>query len=348
MRQAQSEMLDYQGLGYSLMSLSHRSDAFRAVLGDAERDLRELLSIPDNYKVLFLSGGASSQFGMTALNFGRGFKRIDAVVTGNWSRIAYEEMGKLHATPVHLAAHGGELFDYKDLPNPKTWDVSPDSAFAHFALNETVHGLQYREPPKARPGMPPMVCDMSSELLSREINVSDYAMIYAGAQKNCGCAGTVIAIVRDDFVERCPDDVPDVWNYRSHVNKQGMYNTPATYSVYICGLVLRWLKSQGGVKAIEKLNARKAKLVYDAIDGSDGFYANGVNPDARSRMNVVFKTPTKELDDLFCAEASLRGLKSLKGYATLGGMRASLYNAMPYEGAKALAEFMADFAKRRG
>ena len=348
LRTAQSEMFDYNGTGFSVMTMSHRSDVFMSILYHAEQDLRQLLNIPDNYKVLFLQGGASAQFNMTVMNLSNGFKRVDSVVSGNWSRIAHQEMGKLSDVDIHLAAHGGEMFDYTDLPPVESWDIDPSSAFVHFVINETVHGLQYREVPKLGADMPPLVCDMSSEILSRRVNVADFGVIYAGAQKNIGPSGTTIVIIREDLLDRCSSRVPDVWNYRSHINRQGMYNTPATYPIYISGLVFRWLQSQGGVEHMETINTLKAKTLYAAIDNSGGFYRNRVAPAARSRMNVIFTTGNQELDELFAQESTTRGLRLLRGYKSMGGMRASIYNAMPLQGVEALIEFMREFQKRYG
>ena len=348
LRTAQSEMFDYNGTGFSVMTMSHRSDVFMSILYHAEQDLRQLLHIPDNYKVLFLQGGASAQFNMTVMNLSNGFKRVDSVVSGNWSRIAHQEMGKLSDVNIHLAAHGGEQFDYTDLPPVESWDIDPGSAFVHFVINETVHGLQYREVPKLGADMPPLVCDMSSEILSRRVNVADFGVIYAGAQKNIGPSGTTIVIIREDLLDRCSGRVPDVWNYRSHINRQGMYNTPATYPIYISGLVFRWLQSQGGVEHMETINTLKAKTLYAAIDNSGGFYRNRVAPAARSRMNVIFTTGNQELDELFAQESTTRGLRLLRGYKSMGGMRASIYNAMPLQGVEALIEFMREFQKRYG
>ena len=348
LRTAQSEMFDYNGTGFSVMTMSHRSDVFMSILYHAEQDLRQLLHIPDNYKVLFLQGGASAQFNMTVMNLSNGFKRVDSVVSGNWSRIAHQEMGKLSDVDIHLAAHGGEMFDYTDLPPVESWDIDPSSAFVHFVINETVHGLQYREVPKLGMDMPPLVCDMSSEILSRRVNVADFGVIYAGAQKNIGPSGTTIVIIREDLLERCSSRVPDVWNYRSHIERQGMYNTPATYPIYISGLVFRWLQSQGGVGQMETINTLKAKTLYAAIDNSGGFYRNRVAPAARSRMNVIFTTGNQELDELFAQESTTRGLRLLRGYKSMGGMRASIYNAMPLQGVEALIEFMREFQKRYG
>lgn len=348
LRTAQSEMFDYNGTGFSVMTMSHRSDVFASILYHAEQDLRQLLNIPNNYKVLFLQGGASAQFNQVVMNLAKGFKRVDSVVTGNWSEIAHSQMGKLSDAEIYLAADGKRDYHYQNLPPVSSWDISKDSAFVHFVINETVHGLQYREVPKLDDDMPPLVCDMSSEILSRKINVADFGVIYAGAQKNIGPSGATIVIIREDLLERCPDTVPDVWNYKAHVEKQGMYNTPATYPIYIAGLVFRWLQSQGGVGQMETINTLKAKTLYSAIDGSGGFYINNVHPGARSKMNVIFTTGNKDLDELFAQESTTRGLQLLRGYKSLGGMRASIYNAMPLQGVEALIEFMQEFQKRYG
>jgi hypothetical protein len=348
LRTAQQEMLDYNGTGFPVMAMSHRSDMFLSILHHAEQDLRQLLNIPSNYKILFLQGGATTQFNMVAMNLAHGFATTDAVVTGNWSRIAYEQMSRLSNAEIRLAAHGGEQYAYKNLPAVEDWDVNPNSAFVHFAINETVNGLQYQNVPKLSDGLPPLVCDMSSEILSREFDVSAYGFIYAGAQKNIGPAGATVVIIREDLLERCPNDIPDVFNYRSHINRDGMYNTPSTYAIYMSGLVFRWLQTQGGVKKIEAVNRIKAQTLYETIDGSGGFYINDIHPDARSKMNVVFKTASEDLDRRFVLEAELQGLCLLKGYKTVGGMRASIYNAMPLEGVNALADFMKDFQRRYG
>lgn len=345
---ARQEMLDYQGTGVSVMAMSHRCDTFQSILYHAEQDLRLLLDIPANYKILFLQGGASAQFSQTAMNLAHGFKRIDSVVSGNWSQIAHREMGKLVDAEIHLAADGGARYGFLDVPPVEDWDISPDSAFVHFVANETVHGVQYGRMSRLADGLPPLVCDMSSEILSRRINVADFGLIYAGAQKNLGPAGATIVIIRDDLLDRCPDTVPAVWRYKAHVEKQGMYNTPATYPIYIAGLVLRWLHAQGGVDKIERLNRRKAETLYAAIDGSGGFYQNRIAAGARSKMNVVFTTGNADLDKRFAQEADLAGLRQLQGYKTLGGMRASIYNAMPLAGVEELVRFMDEFRRRNG
>lgn len=345
LQQAREEFLDYRGTGCSVMTLSHRSDLFMELLQKAEADLRDLLAIPNHYRILFLQGGASAQFTQVALNLAEGFERVDSVVTGNWSAIAHTQMGCLSNVNVHLAADGAKL-NFQDLPAPETWDVDKHSAFIHYISNETVHGLQYADLPIFGTDMPPVVCDMSSEILSREFDVNDFGLIYAGAQKNVGPSGATIVIVREDLLERCSNRVPDVWSYRAHIEKQGMYNTPATYPIYISGLVFAWLKRIGGVAHIAQINAKKAAKLYAAIDGSDGFFVNPVAHGARSQMNVIFSTGKTELDNLFVREAYDAGLHALAGYRTMGGMRASIYNAMPLEGVQTLIDFMRDFQAR--
>lgn len=347
LRTAQHEMLDYNGSGCSVMSLSHRSDAFMSILHHAEQDLRMLMGIPNNYKVLFMQGGASAQFNMVVLNLAQNFARVDSVVSGNWSEQAHKQMGRLSAARIHLAAHGGERYGYADVPPPASWDVDAASAFVHFVSNETVHGLQYRNMPKPA-GLPVMVCDMSSEILSRPVHVADFGVIYAGAQKNIGPAGATVVIIREDLLERCSERIPDVWNYRSHLARQGMYNTPATYPIYMAGLVFRWLLAQGGIAAVAAVNELKAQALYAAIDGSGGFYRNDIHPQARSHMNVIFHTPSADLDQRFVREAAVHGLQQLAGYKSMGGLRASIYNAMPMQGVEALVAFMQDFRRRYG
>ena len=349
LRTAQQEMLDYNGTGLSVMTMSHRSDAFLSILHHAEQDLRSLMNIPSHYKILFLQGGALAQFTQVALNLAQNHQRVDAVITGNWSRIAAEQIGKLSPhLNVHIAAHGGEQFNYTNLPAPETWDISRDSAFVHYVINETVNGVQYHPVPKLGSDAPPVVCDFSSEILSRPIDVSDFGVIYAGAQKNIGMAGATVVIIREDLLQRCTDRIPNVWNYQVHLDRNGMYNTPCTYAIYIAGLVFRWLQTQGGIAKIATINERKAALLYQTIDQSGGFYRNPVAPEARSRMNVIFSTGNPELDARFVQEAVLNGMQSLAGYKTLGGMRASIYNAMPLAGVETLASFMREFQRKNG
>ncbi|MBP6115562.1 MAG: 3-phosphoserine/phosphohydroxythreonine transaminase [Neisseriaceae bacterium] len=346
LKQAQAELLDYQGTGFSVMTMSHRSDLFMDIMQRAENSLRQLMNIPNNYKVLFLQGGASAQFNMLSLNLAQGFKTINSVVTGNWSLMANNEMGKLVDAKIHVAAHAGELYNYNNLPSPSAWQLDESAAYTHYTSNETVHGLQYQALPTAALTNTPLVCDMSSDIISRPVNVNDFGVIYAGAQKNIGPAGTTIVIIREDLLERSSPLVPSVWNYKSHVDKEGMYNTPATYPVYIAGLVFDWLIQQGGVSAIEAKNNEKAAQLYAYIDSSDGYYKNTIDAAVRSKMNVIFHTASAERDAQFAKEADQAGLKLLKGYKSMGGMRASIYNAMPLAGVEALIKFMDEFKAR--
>lgn len=348
LKQAQQELCDYQGSGMSVMEMSHRGQQFQAIYDETEQNLRALMNVPNHYKVLFLQGGAHTQFNMLSLNLAQGFSSIDTVISGLWSRHASKEMRHLTEAKIHIAANS-EQEDGQFLFAPKSqdWQLSKAPAFVHLASNETVHGVQYQHLPKIDQNIP-LVCDMSSDILSRPINVEDFGIIYAGAQKNLGPAGTTIVIIREDLLERAPDNIPHIWRYKSFVDKDGMYNTPSTYTIYMVGLVLRWMKEIGGVSEIEKINSQKANILYQAIDRSSGFYRNEIETENRSKMNVVFFTPNKALDALFVKEAEQVGLKTLKGHSSFGGLRASIYNAMPISGAQALADFMAQFQKQYG
>lgn len=348
LQQAQAEMCDYQGSGLSVMSISHRSELFLDILRRAENDLRELLDVPSHYRILFLQGGASAQFVQIVLNLAGGFRCINAVVSGYWSAQAYRQMRRFGGIPVDVAADGIADYGGRTVPPPENWRIHPKAAFVHYTANETVNGLQYPLLPQPAADSPPFVCDMSSELLSRPINVADFGLIYAGAQKNIGPAGLTVVIIREDLVGRCGDGVPDVWSYRAHLDRQGMYNTPPTYAVYLAGLVLQWLKRQGGIAWARQAAEEKAALLYAAIDGSGGFYRNRIAPQARSLMNVVFDTGDAERDAAFVRSAQRRGLHFLAGHRAVGGLRASLYNAMPCDGVYALIDFMDEFKRRYG
>ena len=342
METAREEFLDYAGTGMSTMEISHRSPEFIEIAERAEADIRELLKIPSNYKVLFLQGGASLQYSMSALNLLKGGRKADYFRTGAWSDKAIREVSRL--CEVNIVADG-KAGNYTDIPDSSTWKFSDDAAFVHYCPNETIHGVEFQDVPDV--GDKPLVADMSSCILSRPIDVSKFAVIYAGAQKNIGPSGLTVVIVRDDCLDHLPDDMPQMLSYRAHADGDSMFNTPPTYPWYLAGLVFDWLKRQGGIEAIEQVNIRKAKKLYDAIDASD-FYSNPVAKAVRSRMNVPFVLADDKLDDLFLAEAEKRGLTSLKGHRSVGGMRASIYNAMPEEGVDALVDFMQEFEKRHG
>jgi phosphoserine aminotransferase len=341
LQQAQAEMLDFKGTGMSVMEISHRSKEFEAVIQTAEADLRELLGIPANYKVMFLQGGASLQFAMLPMNL-RATGSADYIVTGTWSKTAIKEAQKLGAT---RAAANTEADGFKGLP--EKLDLDPKAAYLHFTSNETIHGVEFFSEPTPPAGVP-LVCDASSDFISHPIDVSKYALIYGGAQKNAGPSGVVMVIIRDDMLERTPANLPVMLDYKALAASGSLHNTPPCYAIYIVGLVLKWAKKLGGLSAIEKINRTKADLIYKAIDGSGGFYRGHAKPDARSIMNIPFRLPSEELEDTFAKEAKSKDLIGLKGHRSVGGMRASIYNAMTVEGAQELVKFMAEFQKKHG
>lgn len=342
LEQARAELLDWRGSGMSVMEMSHRGKEFMAIAAQAEADLRELLNIPANYKVLFLQGGASSQFAMVPMNLLRGKTKADYLNTGQWSKKAIAEAKRYGAVNVAASSEAG---GFTTIPPRAEWRCDPEAAFVHYTPNETINGLEFQEIPDT--GDVPLAADMSSTLLSRPLDVSRYGVIYAGAQKNVGPAGLTIVIVRDDLLGNPLPGTPAMFDYKVHADNDSMYNTPPTYAWYIAGLVFRWLKDLGGLTAMAKLNQRKAALLYEAIDRS-GFYKNPVDPAYRSWMNVPFTLPDPALDKTFLAEAKAAGLVTLSGHRSVGGMRASIYNAMPEEGVRALAAFMDDFQRRHG
>jgi phosphoserine aminotransferase len=343
LEQAQQEMLDWNGSGMSVMEMSHRGKEFMSIAEQAEADLRELMGIPSNYKVLFLQGGASSQFAMIPMNLMRGKTRADYINTGDWSKKAIAE-GKRYCD-LHVAATT-EDGNFTSVPQQSELDLSGDAAaYVHYTPNETIRGVEFPYIPDT--GDVPLVADMSSSILSRPVDVSRFDLIYAGAQKNIGPAGLTIVIVRDDLIGEVLDGTPSMFNYKIQADSDSMYNTPPTYAWYLAGLVFQWLKQQGGLTAMAEVNERKAKKLYDAIDAS-GFYTNPVAPECRSNMNVPFTLANAELDATFLEEAKKEGLTTLKGHRSVGGMRASIYNAMPEAGIDALVAFMADFEKRHG
>jgi phosphoserine aminotransferase len=342
LEQARDELVDWHASGMSVMEMSHRGKQFMSIAQKAEADLRDLMKIPDNYKVLFLQGGASSQFAMVPINLLRGRTSADYVWTGAWGKKAIAE-AKRYAT-VNVAA-SSEADGFNTIPAPSAWRLDKEAAYVHYTPNETIGGVEFHWIPDV--GDVPLVADMSSTILSRPVDVSRYGVIYAGAQKNIGPAGLTVVIVRDDLIGQPVQGQPVMFDYATHADNDSMYNTPPTYAWYLAGLVFQWLKDKGGLEAISVINHRKAKLLYDAIDASS-FYQNPVDPDCRSWMNVPFTLADPELDGAFLAEAADAGLVTLKGHRSVGGMRASIYNAMPEEGVKALVDFMVDFEKRRG
>jgi phosphoserine aminotransferase len=340
--QVQDELLDWHGCGASIMEMSHRGPEFMGVFQQAERDLRDLLGIPDDYKVLFLQGGAASQFSAVPMNLLRGRDRADYVNTGEWSSRAIREARKL--CEVNIAATA-EPAGFSYAPKQRDWTLDVGAAYVHYCPNETIHGVEFHWTPET--GDVPLVADMSSNILSRTFDVSRFGLIYAGAQKNIGPAGLTLVIVRADLVGHALPWMPSTLNYQVQTAHDSMFNTPATFPIYVAGLVFQWLKRRGGLEAAERDSIAKSKLLYDAIDAT-GFYRNPVAKEDRSRMNVPFTLNNPELDQVFLQQAKERGLIALKGHKVAGGMRASLYNAMPIEGVQALVEFMRDFEARNG
>ncbi|MCP3869267.1 MAG: 3-phosphoserine/phosphohydroxythreonine transaminase [Gammaproteobacteria bacterium] len=339
--QAGEEMLDWQGSGMSVMEMSHRGKEFMSIASQAEADLRELMGIPAGYKVLFLQGGASSQFAMVPMNLLQGRKSADYINTGSWSKKAIAEAGKYCDVKISGATPKGEF----TVPAAETLELNSDAAYLHYTPNETIQGIEFPYVPET--GDVPLVADFSSTILSRPVDVSQYGIIYAGAQKNIGPAGLTVVVIREDLIAEPMAGTPAMFRYGTLAGADSMYNTPPTYAWYIAGLVFQWLKRKGGLKAVAEINERKAGALYAAIDGS-GFYANPVDPRCRSWMNVPFTLADPELDASFLAEAKEAGLVTLKGHRSVGGMRASIYNAMPEAGVQALISFMADFEKRKG
>ena len=342
LEQARDEMLDWHGAGMSVMEMSHRGKEFISIAETAEADLRELLGIPGGYKVLFLQGGATSQFSMVAQNLLADKESADYVYTGQWSKKAIAEAKKF--CRINIAA-SSEDKNFTYVPQPASWSLDPAAAYVHITSNETIGGVEYHWVPEV--GEVPLVADMSSHLLSRPIDVSRYGVIYAGAQKNIGPAGLTIVVIRDDLIGRAPATIATMANYKTHADSGSMYNTPPTYSIYVAGLVLQWLKRLGGLAAMEKINIAKSQLLYEYLDSTD-FYECPVSPEDRSRMNVPFRIKDDSLDGRFLEQSKAHGLVQLKGHRSVGGMRASIYNAMPIEGVRALVEFMQEFERSHG
>jgi phosphoserine aminotransferase len=342
LQQAQAELTDWHGSGMSVMEMSHRGKEFLSIASQAEADLRELLAIPDNYRVLFLQGGATSQFAMVPLNLLRGKKTADYINTGAWSRKAIKEAGRF--CDVHVAA-SSEDSGFTTIPAFDSWQLNADAAYVHYTPNETIGGVEFHWVPDS--GDVPLVADMSSTILSRPLDVSRYGVIYAGAQKNIGPAGLTVVIVRDDLLGDVAAGTPSMYDYKLHADSGSMLNTPPTYGWYLAGLVFDWLKQQGGLAAMAEINSRKSARLYAVLSAS-GFYNSPVDAACQSRMNVPFTLADAGLDSEFLAQAGSAGLLSLKGHRSVGGMRASIYNAMPEAGLDALIDFMAEFERTHG
>lgn len=339
---AQAELLDFKGTGMSVIEISHRSREFEAVIQTAEADLRELLGIPVNYKVMFLQGGASLQFAMLPMNLRATGASADYIVTGTWSKTAIKEAKKLGTA---RAAANTEQDGFNCLP--ANLDLDSNAAYLHFTSNETIHGVEFFTEP-APPAGVPLVCDSSSDFISRPIDLSKYALIYAGAQKNAGPAGVTVVIVRDDILERTPENLPVMLDYKALAASGSLHNTPPAFAIYMVGLVFQWAKKVGGLIEIQKVNRRKADAIYTAIDESGGFYRGHAAPEARSVMNIPFRLPSEELEDAFAKEAKKHDLVGLKGHRSVGGIRASVYNAMTVDGAEELVKFMKEFQRKNG
>ena len=342
LRQAAQEMLDWHGCGMSVMEMSHRGKEFIGIAEEAEALLRELLSVPAGYKVLFLQGGAIGENAIVPMNLLRGKASIDFVDTGEWSKKSIKEAKKYAG--VNVAASAADS-GYTTIPPRESWRLDPDAAYVHICANETIGGVEYHFTPDV--GAVPLVADMSSNILSRPVDVARYGLIYAGAQKNIGPAGLTIVIVREDLIGQPLPATPSAFDYKTVADNDSMYNTPPTYAIYIAGLVFHWVRQQGGLEAMEAHNRAKAALLYDALDAS-AFFHSPVAREHRSLMNVPFKLKDEALDAAFLKGAAERGMVQLKGHRSVGGMRASIYNAMPVEGVKALVAYMHEFERAHG
>ena len=344
LKQAQRDLFALPGVGMSVLEISHRSPTFEQIIAEAEADLRKLVGIPDNYKVLFLQGGASLQFTTIPMNLLPKGASADYILTGSWGQGAIKEAKKLGT--VREAANTGDT-NFNRLPKPDEVKLDPNAAYVHYTSNETIFGVEFQDEPVV--GNVPLVCDMSSDFISRPVDVSKYGLIYAGAQKNAGPAGATIVIVRDDLLERVPEGLPAMLDYKNFAKNGSMYNTPPCFAIYICGLVFKWaLNDIGGLENVQAMNKEKAAVLYKAIDASDNYYRGHAEADCRSQMNVTFRLPSEDLEKKFIKEATAAGLDGLKGHRSVGGLRASIYNAFPKAGVEKLVEFMADFQKNNG
>ena len=340
LKEAADEMMDYKGTGMSVMEMSHRSKAYETIINEAEADLRDLLSIPDNYKVLFLQGGASQQFAMVPMNlFQKGVG--DYIITGQWAKKAYQE-AKLYGTANAVASSADKTFSY--IPDVSDLPITEDADYVYICENNTIYGTKFKTLPDTKGKI--LVADLSSCFLSEPVDVSKYGLIFAGAQKNVGPAGVVIVIIREDLIrEDVLKETPTMLRYKTHADAKSLYNTPPAYGIYICGKVFKWLKNLGGLEAMKKINEKKAAILYDFLDQSKMFHGTVVEKD-RSLMNVPFVTGNEELDALFVKDSKAAGFENLKGHRSVGGMRASIYNAMPLEGVEKLVSFMRDFEEK--
>ncbi len=344
LERVRAELLDYAGTGMSVMEMSHRSAAFESIVQRAEADLRALLGLGPEHAVLFLQGGASLQFAMVPANLRAASASADYVLSGHWSKVALKEAQRSGRARV---AGSTEASAFDRVPAQGELDLDPGAAYLHFTSNNTIYGTQWESPPEPPPGVP-LVCDASSDALSRPIDASRYGLVYAGAQKNLGPAGVTVVVVLKDLLERTPGGLPAMLDYRLMAESRSLHNTPPTFAIYVVGLVLEWLRETGGLAEARRRNEAKAALLYGAIDGSGGFYRGHAQPGSRSRMNVTFRLPSEEMEKAFLKEAQAERLDGLKGHRSVGGLRASIYNACPIESVQALAAFMGEFRRRRG
>jgi len=342
LEEVQRDLVDYKGVGMSVLEMSHRSKTYDGIIKQTEADMRELLGVPENYKVLFLQGGASLQFSMVPMNLLPSGSSADYVVTGSWSKSAVKEAKKLGSVNVAASTEAG---NFTRVPTQDEYTLDPNAAYVHYTSNETIHGVEFFDEPEV--GSATLVCDASSNFMSKPIDVAKYGLIYAGAQKNVGPAGLTIVIASDDVIGRRPENLPAMLDYKLQAEKESLYNTPPAFSIYVCGLVMKWLKGLGGLDAIQKMNQEKATLLYDAIDATE-FYRGHAETGSRSLMNVTFRLPSEELEKKFAVEATAAGLDGLKGHRSVGGLRASIYNAFPSEGVQTLVAFMKEFERVNG
>jgi phosphoserine aminotransferase len=343
LEKVRDEFVDYQGKGMSIVEMSHRGKVIDEIHNQALTLIRELLGVPSSYKVMILGGGATLQFGMIPMNFLWGGKSCDFTQTGAWAKKALEDAKRVGKVNV---LWDGKADNYLNLPDPKTLKVNPDAAYLHMTANETIGGVEWQDWPET--GNVPLFCDMSSDFMSRRVPVEKFSLIYAGAQKNVGPAGATVVIMREELLERCPPSIVAYLDYRLHAKENSMYNTPPVFTIWMIKLVMEWLKAQGGLPAAEKLAAERSKIIYDAIERNAGVFNCPVPRACRSKMNLVFRLKSEDLETKFLEEAKKRKLDGLKGHRSVGGCRASVYNAMPVEGAKALAELIDEFAKKNG
>jgi len=346
--EAQKELFALPGVGMSILEISHRSKTFDAILADAKNGIKKLLNVPDNYEILFLQGGASLQFSMVPLNLMPPKNKADYISTGSWSKKAIKEAKRVGAVNVAATTEEGEGENkfFKRIPKQSELKLDPDAAYIHFTSNNTIYGTQWMNEPEV--GNVPLVCDASSDILHKPIDVSKYALIYAGAQKNIGPSGVVLVIIRKDMLERSQDSLHTMLSYKIQAENDSMYNTPNTFGIYIIKLVTKYLLSLGGLEKMYEINKTKAKLLYDTIDNSSGFYKGHAEKDSRSLMNITFNLATPDLEKKLIDEATKAGFSGLKGHRSVGGLRASIYNAFPTKGVEDLVTFMNDFQKRNG